>query len=188
MYEPWRPKCYYQFKIITNGLVSSFTFIWIPMLWVYDHFFIFSTPLYVRIWRLQTSDSDVSRRSPSWKAYSFNLTKIYTHMKLCLATATHNLKWVKITHNYLFNWWPNIYKYWCLNTHFVLNNCDLIRWWSELKSTLVEIYLQIIVDLVYNSGTRQSYRRKKRCIDKEYPKSLKPAPTAFAFWDIVNFC
>ena len=24
--------------------------------------------------------------------------KIFTHLKLCLATVTHNLKWVKITH------------------------------------------------------------------------------------------
>ena len=26
---------------------------------------------------------------------------IFTHLKLCLATATHNCKWVKITHIYL---------------------------------------------------------------------------------------
>ena len=24
--------------------------------------------------------------------------KIFTHYKLCIATATHNFKWVKITH------------------------------------------------------------------------------------------
>ena len=28
-------KCFFQFKIIINGLVSSFRFIWIPMLRVY---------------------------------------------------------------------------------------------------------------------------------------------------------
>ena len=27
--------------------------------------------------------------------------KIFTHLKLCLATATHNFKWVEITHNCL---------------------------------------------------------------------------------------
>ena len=30
----------------------------------------------------------------------------------------------KITHNYLFNLWPIIYKYWWLNTHFHPDNCD----------------------------------------------------------------
>ena len=30
-----------------------------------------------------------------WKAMEF---RIFTHLKLCLATATHNFKWVKITH------------------------------------------------------------------------------------------
>ena len=28
---------------------------------------------------------------------------IFTHLKLCLATATHNFKWVKITH-IVFSW------------------------------------------------------------------------------------
>ena len=28
---------FFQFEIIINVLVSSFWFIWIPMLWVYDH-------------------------------------------------------------------------------------------------------------------------------------------------------
>ena len=30
VYEPWRPKGYFQFEIIINALVSSFPFIWIP--------------------------------------------------------------------------------------------------------------------------------------------------------------
>ena len=36
LHKPWRPKGF-QFEIIINGLVSSFRFIWIPMLWVYCH-------------------------------------------------------------------------------------------------------------------------------------------------------
>ena len=37
LYKPWRPKDFIQFEIVINVLVSSFRFIWIPMLWVYDH-------------------------------------------------------------------------------------------------------------------------------------------------------
>ena len=46
----------------------------------------------------------------------------FTHMKLCLATATHDFKWMKITNNLR----PNICKSECLHTHFILNNSDLI--------------------------------------------------------------
>ena len=34
LYKPWRSKGLFQFEIIINVLVSSFRFIWIPMLWV----------------------------------------------------------------------------------------------------------------------------------------------------------
>ena len=37
LYQSWRPKGFFQFEIIINGLVISFWFIWIPILWVYDH-------------------------------------------------------------------------------------------------------------------------------------------------------
>ena len=37
-YKPWRPKGFFQFKIIINVLVISFRFIWIPVLWVYGHY------------------------------------------------------------------------------------------------------------------------------------------------------
>ena len=36
-YKPWRPKGFLQFETIINVLVISFWFIWLPMLWVYDH-------------------------------------------------------------------------------------------------------------------------------------------------------
>ena len=35
--KPWRLKGFIQFEIPINVLVSSFWFIWIPMLWVYGH-------------------------------------------------------------------------------------------------------------------------------------------------------
>ena len=53
-------KGFFQFEIIINVLVSSFRFIWIPMLWVYGHYKYFNS-LYVFI-RLYTSETDVYRR------------------------------------------------------------------------------------------------------------------------------
>ena len=59
----WR--CFFQFEIIINVSVSSFWFRWIPKVWVYTAIinirFLWARgpSLYVRIWRLQTSDSDV---------------------------------------------------------------------------------------------------------------------------------
>ena len=48
---------------------------------------------------------------------------IFSH--LCLATAIHNFKWPKITHN-LFNLNANISKFYCLDTHVIPNNSDLV--------------------------------------------------------------
>ena len=36
LYRSWRPKGLFQFEIIKNFLIF-FCFIWIPMLWIYDH-------------------------------------------------------------------------------------------------------------------------------------------------------
>ena len=33
----WKPEGFFHFEILRNVFVSSFWFIWIPMLWVYDH-------------------------------------------------------------------------------------------------------------------------------------------------------
>ena len=48
VYKPWRPKDFFQFEILVV-LVSSFRFIWIPMLRVYGHY------------------NNVQNRSPRWK-------------------------------------------------------------------------------------------------------------------------
>ena len=61
LYKPWKQKGFFQFEISINILVSSFRFIWIPMTAI-THFSALSVQgwtLDVRIWRLQTSDSDV---------------------------------------------------------------------------------------------------------------------------------
>ena len=54
LYEPW---CLFQFEVSINVSVSSYRFIWIPMLWDYGHYkyFTFSvrgSSLDVGIWRL----------------------------------------------------------------------------------------------------------------------------------------
>ena len=56
-HKPWRTKSFFKFEIIINVLVSSFRFIWIPMLWVYGHYIFLFLPvrgptLDVKIWRL----------------------------------------------------------------------------------------------------------------------------------------
>ena len=65
--KPWRLRDFCQFEIIINVLVSSFWFIWIPMLQVYDHYKYFNhlsagtvfilqnlTSTDVRFWRIKT--------------------------------------------------------------------------------------------------------------------------------------
>ena len=60
-------KEFFQFERIINVLVSSFRFIWIPMLWVYSHYILFiffsAVAIYrrqilssidIRFWRLKT--------------------------------------------------------------------------------------------------------------------------------------
>ena len=62
--KTWSPKGFFQFEIIINVLVSSFWFIWIPVLWVYGHHKYFycagidfscqnMTSTNVRFWRLK---------------------------------------------------------------------------------------------------------------------------------------
>ena len=55
---------------------------------------------------------------------ALKLNTIFTHLKLCVATATHNFKSVKML--YLFTLGPNFCKSFCLNSHFVPDNSDLI--------------------------------------------------------------
>ena len=44
--------------------------------------------------------------------------KILSHLKLCVATATHNFQ-AGENYPHLFNLRPNIYQFSCLNTHFI---------------------------------------------------------------------
>ena len=54
LYKPWRPNVFFQFEISVKGLVSSFSFIWIPsMLWIYGKYkcLIISVLKTVRRWK-----------------------------------------------------------------------------------------------------------------------------------------
>ena len=58
---------------------------------------------------------------------------MFNHLKLCIATAIHNFKWLKI-YSYLFNLNTNIDKSWCLDTHFIPNNGDLVDRKKQIKN------------------------------------------------------
>ena len=60
-YKPWKPKGFFQFKIIINVLVSSFRFIWIRYL-SYGSMAIIIFWFFQSWDRLYTSESDVYRR------------------------------------------------------------------------------------------------------------------------------
>ena len=82
-----------------------------------------------------TSDMRIDHLTQCTSRY---LIDIITHLKLCLATAIHNFKWVIIT-IYLFNLRSNIYELWCLNTDFIykalfINNIQwIIGKWNGKK-------------------------------------------------------
>ena len=81
----WKPKGFFMITIYV--LVSAFWFIWIPMLWnhgnsTYFHSYSAGINFRVRIWRLQTSDSDVQIRSPN--VCGFLSKKIKLEPKKCV--------------------------------------------------------------------------------------------------------
>ena len=65
LYKPLRPKGFFQFEIIINVSVGPFRCYGITA--IRNILSVQGQSLYVRIWRPQTSDSDVLRRSPHWK-------------------------------------------------------------------------------------------------------------------------
>ena len=89
VYKPWQPKFFFQFEIILNFLVSSFRFIWIPMLWFSGHYKYCNSFSAVIVLRCQNLMS-LTLYPPNYSV------GIFTHLNLCLADAIHNFKWVKI--------------------------------------------------------------------------------------------
>ena len=53
------------------------------------------------------------------------LIKIFTHLKLCIATATHNFKWLKITH-VCYSEAKNV-QILMFKHKFIANDCYLIN-------------------------------------------------------------
>ena len=50
------------------------------------------------------------------------MIQIFTYLKLWVAVARNNFKWVKISHI------CSIWKCWCLNTHFICKNAASSEW------------------------------------------------------------
>ena len=72
LHELWRPKRFFQFKIIINVLVSSLRLIWIPMLWVCGHYICLSTGIAFR--RQNLTSTDVK----SWRLKTIPALKGFT--------------------------------------------------------------------------------------------------------------
>ena len=85
LYKPWRTKDFIKFEYIINVLASSFWFIWISLLWVYDlwkYFYSYSvgidfsrqnlTSTDVRFWRLKLIPNPLRM-----KAYLFKVRCTY---------------------------------------------------------------------------------------------------------------
>ena len=77
LYKTWRTKSFFQFEIIINVFPPSFSFS-ASLEYLCYEFTTSRTTLilsvegqssYVRIWCIQTSNSDVWSRSPRWKGY-----------------------------------------------------------------------------------------------------------------------
>ena len=110
----------FQFEIISWVLVRCFWFIWIPMIWVYDH---------LKSFYYYSAGIDFSRQNDIYR-HQVLTTKVYAALLANLSYSNfHSLEVVsryrdpqlQVRENYshLFDLRPNICKSWCLNTHFV---------------------------------------------------------------------
>ena len=61
-------------------------------------------------------------------SHSIYLNSIYLNVYPFEVVFRYQDKQLQVAENYtyLFNLRPNIYKYWCLNSHFISNNRDLV--------------------------------------------------------------
>ena len=90
---------------------------------------------------------------------------IFTHLKLYLATTTHNFNWVIFLPTwscvsptrpttsswqilqYLYYFKPNSCRYLCWNTHFIHNNSNLPFWNGMLTLILLRYFISIFTHL-----------------------------------------
>ena len=100
LYKTWRQKGFFQFEIIINvlGTCSSFYFIRIPMLWVYDQyqfFYSYSAVIEfidVRILCLQSSDSETNVDPNTLRVdikYFLHIQLIYLLLSLITITSIY---------------------------------------------------------------------------------------------------
>ena len=86
-------KVFFQFEIIMNVLVSSFQTIWIPMLWVYDHWNYFNS---FSVWIVFRRENLPSTDSRFWRIKTVHSLKEPTSLPpvICnwlIATAIYKI-------------------------------------------------------------------------------------------------
>ena len=84
---------FFQFEIIINILASSTLFKFLS-----HGSTSFRNSFTLTVWRLSPSDSEVDPRAVGVNPYVAILLHLFFTLKLCLTTATHSFKWVKIAH------------------------------------------------------------------------------------------
>ena len=151
LYKPWRPKGFFQFEIIITVLVSSFRFIWIPMLWVYGHYKYFhsysagidfsrqnltsrrqilTTKVDPRTVRVKWWEIPLNPFSAGTYYELLDLTYLvfYIHLKLTAVSHCASFKWMKKTNEALKEL-NNIY---CMGSRLsIVSNHDLMDWRPE---------------------------------------------------------
>ena len=141
LYKSWRPKGLFKFEIIINVLVSSFCFIWIPMLLVYGHYTYFNslsmgivfihqnlTSTDVRLWRFyQFWRHDGRVNEMKWMGFQATFVHMY------------DLNWASRTS---WGWWYDTAlqtqtSYWIFTSERGINTfCFFETWKPEFERAI----------------------------------------------------
>ena len=116
-----------KFKITMNVSVSSFRFIWIPMLWVYGPYVFFNDfsgpSLDVRIWRLTSLYGRIWRLVLKWVKTTVNNN--CTHSVL---SKQNCIRWFQMR-------WSDIFVKWRLNKWRLFLSMCFQRVWQKYYET-----------------------------------------------------
>ena len=126
VYTSWITKHCFQFEISTNVLVSSFRFIWIPMIWVYGSIQIFNTFSAVTVFRRQNLTSIDVSFWPQWTLHQ--------------ALGEYWTKVFEYKYKYLKKWWVQVQV------------LDFQKYLSTSTSTSKSTRVQVPSTLVVNSN------------------------------------
>ena len=94
-------------------------------------------------------------------------------------------------YSYLVIWDPNIYKSWCLSTHFIPNNSDI---YSANKTTIVVISMQRVnyltaklFNLYFHSLEVMSrWRDPQLQVSENYSDLIKRRSIVFKYWWLMS--